>query len=117
MTRRAVAVLAWLLTLVMTAAWVWVIAEGEFMNSMMEAVPAERQESLTQGWWVFYLAMAGLVILTLANATVGLLLALRRGGGRMSPRASPWQPSGSVLLSATSSPCATRSTRSRTRCS
>ena len=90
MTRRAVAMLAWLLTVVMTAAWVWVIAEGEFMNSMMEAVPAERQESHTSGWWVFYVAMAGLVILTLANATIGLLLALRRGGGRM----------GAILLAA-----------------
>ena len=42
MTRRIVGVAAWLVTVSMTAAWVWVIAEGEFMNSMMEAVPAEQ---------------------------------------------------------------------------
>jgi hypothetical protein len=40
--RRAAAVVVWLFTVSMTAAWVWVIAEGEFMNSMMEAVPAEQ---------------------------------------------------------------------------
>ncbi len=91
MTRRIVAVVAWLLTVSMTAAWAWVIAEGEFMDSMMEAVPAEQQLSLTQGWWIVaYAAMAGVLIVTLANATVGLLLASRRGGGRM----------GAILLAA-----------------
>jgi hypothetical protein len=91
MIRRIVAVLAWLLTIAMTALWVWVIAEGEFMDSMMEAVPAEEQLSLTQGWWIVaYAAMAGLAIVTLANATVGLLLASRRGGGRI----------GAILLAA-----------------
>ena len=89
MTRRIVAVVAWLLAVSMTAAWVWVMAEGEFIDSMMEAVPAEVQ--LTQGWWiVFYAAMVGMLIVTLANATVGLLLASRRGGGRM----------GAILLAA-----------------
>jgi len=84
MIRRVVAVLAWLLTISMTAAWVWVIAEGEYMDSMLSAVPAEEQASLSQGWWmVAYAAMVGIAIVTLANATVGLLLASRRGGGRM----------------------------------
>lgn len=91
MIRRSVAVLAWLLTLAMTVAWVWVIAEGEFMDSKMASVPAEQQSSLTQGWWIVtYAAMAGIAIVTLANATIGLLLATRRGGGRM----------GSILLAA-----------------
>lgn len=91
MTRRIVAVVAWLLAVSMTAAWAWVIAEGEFMDSMMEAVPAEQRLSLDQGWWIVaYAAMAGLLIVTLANATVGLLLASRRGGGRM----------GAILLAA-----------------
>ncbi len=91
MTRRILAVLAWLLAVSMTTAWAWVIAEGEFMDSMMEAVPAEQQLSLDQGWWIVaYAAMAGLLIVTLANATVGLLLASRRGGGRM----------GAILLAA-----------------
>jgi hypothetical protein len=84
MTRRVVALLAWLLTVLMTATWVWVIAEGEFMDSAMESMPAKEQLASTQGWWVVaYLAMAGLATVTLANATVGLLLASRRGGGRM----------------------------------
>jgi hypothetical protein len=83
-TRRAIALLAWLLTVSITVAWVWVIVEGEFMNSMMAAVPAEQQLALNQGWWlVAYAAMVGLAIVTLANATVGLFLASRRGGGRM----------------------------------
>jgi len=84
MTRRTVAVLAWLLTVAMTVAWAWVLVQGDYMDSMMAAVPAEQQLSLTQGWWlVAYVAIAGLGIVTLANATVGLLLAARRGGGRM----------------------------------
>jgi hypothetical protein len=91
MIRHTVAVVAWLLAVSMTAAWVWVIAEGEFMNSMLEAVPAEQQLNLTESWWiVFYAAMVGMLIVTLANATVGLLLARRRGGGRM----------GAILLAA-----------------
>jgi len=91
MTRRIVAVVAWLLAVSMTAAWVWVIAEGEFMNSMMEAAPAEQQLSLREGWWIVaYVAMVGIAIVTLANATVGLLLASRRGGGRI----------GAILLAA-----------------
>jgi hypothetical protein len=91
MTRRGVAVLAWLLTVSMTGAWAWVIAEGEFMSSMMEAVPAEEQVNLNQGWWIVaYAAMAGLAIVTFANATVGLFLASRPGGGRL----------GAILLAA-----------------
>jgi hypothetical protein len=84
MIRRVVAVLAWLFTVSMTASWAWVIVQGDYMNSMMEAVPAEERLSLDQGWWIVaYVAMAGLAIVSLANATVGLLLASRRGGGRM----------------------------------
>ena len=91
MTRRLVALALWLLTVSMSVAWVWVIAEGGYMSSMMGAVPAEEQLSLNQGWWIVaYVAMAGLAIVSLANATVGLLLASRRGGGRM----------GAILLSA-----------------
>ena len=91
MNRRTFAVVAWLLTLFMTATWVWVIAEGQFMEAMLSAVPAEEQLSLTQGWWIVtYVAMVGIAIVTIANATVGLLLASRRGGGRM----------GAILLAA-----------------
>jgi hypothetical protein len=91
MTRRAVAVVIWLLTVSMTAAWAWVIAEGSFMESMRTSLSAEEQLSLSQGWWVAaYTAMVGIGIVTVANATVGLLLASRRGGGRM----------GAILLAA-----------------
>jgi hypothetical protein len=84
MTRRTLALLAWLLTVSMTVAWAWVIAEGEFMDSMMATVPADQQVGLNQGWWIVaYVAMAGLAIVSLANSTVGLVLASRRGGGRM----------------------------------
>ena len=83
MTRRIVAVVAWLLAVSMTAAWVWVIAEGEFMRSALEAVPAEQRMSLNQGWWIVaYVVMAGLAIVSLANATVGVLLVSSRGGGQ-----------------------------------
>lgn len=41
MIRHSVAVLAWLFTVSMTAARVWVIAQGDFMNLMMGA-PAEQ---------------------------------------------------------------------------
>ena len=84
MIRRSFAVLAWLFAVSMTAAWAWVLAEGKYMDSMMEAVPAERQPALTQDWWIVaYAAIVGMAIVTVANATVGLLLASRRGGGRM----------------------------------
>ena len=84
MTRRAIAFVVWLLTVSMTVAWAWVIVEGGFMDSMMGSVPAQQQLALTQGWWIVaYVAMAGLAVVSLANATVGLLLASRRGGGRM----------------------------------
>jgi hypothetical protein len=84
MNRRTFAVVAWLLSLLMTASWAWVIAQGDFMTAMLSAVPAEQQLSLTQGWWIVtYVAIVGIGIVTLANATVGLLLASRRGGGRM----------------------------------
>ena len=84
MTRHAIAVLAWLLTVSMTGMWVWVIAQGDFMDSMLTTVPAEQRLSLSQGWWIAtYVAMSGLAVVSLANATVGLLLASRRGGGRM----------------------------------
>jgi hypothetical protein len=89
--RRTVAVLAWLLAVTMSVLWVWVIVEGTFMAAMMGTVSAEEQLNLNQGWWIVaYLGMSGLLVVTLANATVGLLLASRRGGGRM----------GAILLAA-----------------
>lgn len=84
MIRRSMAVLAWLLTVAMTAAWTVVIVEGTFMDAMMGTVPAQEQLNLNQGWWIVaYLGMSGLFLVSLANATVGLLLATRKGGGRI----------------------------------
>jgi len=42
MTRRTIALVAWLLTVAMSVAWVWVIAQGEFMASMLAMAPAEQ---------------------------------------------------------------------------
>ena len=89
--RRIAGLIVWLLAVTMNALWAWVIAQGEFMDSMMAVVPAEQQASLDQGWWILaYTAMAGLLIVSLGNATIGLLLASRHGGGRM----------GAILLTA-----------------
>src|SRR4026208_743312 len=82
--RRAVALVVWLLTVSMTVAWVWVIALGDFMEAMLSAAPGGGRLSLPQGWgMVAYAAMVGVAIVTIANSTVGLLLATRQGGGRM----------------------------------
>ncbi len=84
MMRRTVAVVAWLFTVSMTALWVWVLAVGGFLDAMLATMPAEERLRLTQGWFLeAYAAMVGLVIVTLANATIGLMLASRRGGGRV----------------------------------
>ena len=85
MTRRAVACAAWLLTVAMTAVWVWVLAAGGFID--VDARERRRPRNgcgSHQGWLlVAYAALVGLGDRAVANATVGLLLAWRPGGGRM----------------------------------
>jgi len=84
MTRRIVAVLAWLITVSMDALVIWALVDGTFLGSMLASLPAEEQRALAQGMIaVTYSAMAGIIAVTLAYATVGLLLAPRRGGGRV----------------------------------
>ncbi len=84
MMRRAVAVIAWLVVATMNALWVWTILWGGFLDVMFEKLTAEGQAQLTPGMVaVTYGAMAGILVVTLSYATVGSLLALRRGGGRM----------------------------------
>jgi hypothetical protein len=82
-TRRVAAVTAWLLTLSITTLWVWALVSGGFMDSMYALLPADERQLAQATIVVTYLAMAGIVAVTLAYATVGVLLAWRRGGGRV----------------------------------
>ena len=84
MTRRAVAVTAWLAIAAMNALWVWAVVGGGFLDAMFASLAIEEQRMLTPGMLaVTYAAMTGILVVTIAYATVGLLLALRPGGGRM----------------------------------
>ena len=49
MTRRIVAVTAWLAIAAMNAAWVWAVGPGEFMASMFASLAGEEQRLLTPG--------------------------------------------------------------------
>ncbi len=83
MTRRAVCVVAWLATASMDALVIWALVDGTFLGSMLASLPAE-QRAFQEGMLVVaYAAIAGIMAVTLAYATVGLLLASRRGGGRV----------------------------------
>ena len=83
MTRRAVALTAWLLTVSMNALWTWELVSGAFMESMAALLSADEQRAAQQTVAVTYLAMTGIVAVTMAYSTVGLLLAWRPGGGRV----------------------------------
>jgi hypothetical protein len=83
MTRRIVGVVAWLITMSINALVVWALVSGGLVDSMFASLPAERRV-LAQGMIVVtYAALAGIIALTLAYATLGLILASRRGGGRV----------------------------------
>jgi hypothetical protein len=83
MTRRAVCVAAWLLTVSMDALVVWALVDGTFLGSMLASLPAEQRVQSEGMLIVADAAIAGVIAVTLAYATVGLLLASRRGGGRV----------------------------------
>jgi hypothetical protein len=83
MTRRIVAVSAWLLTVSMNALVVWALVAGRFMETMYALIPADEQQAVEGTIVAIYLAEAGIVAVTLAYATVGLLLSWRPGGGRV----------------------------------
>ncbi len=84
MTRRIVALIAWLVIAAMNALWVWAVVAGGFMDYTFASLTVEEQQLLTPGMIaVTYGAMTGILVVTVAYATVGLLLALRPGGGRM----------------------------------
>jgi hypothetical protein len=84
MTRRIVAVTAWLAIAAMNAAWVWAVGPGGFLAYMYASLGVEERQLLTPAMVTLtYAAMTGILVVTVAYATVGLLLALRPGGGRM----------------------------------
>jgi hypothetical protein len=84
MTRRIVALIAWLVITGMNVLWVWAIVGGGFLDAMFASLPVEDQRLLTPGMLaITYGAMTGILVVTMAYATVGWLLAVRPGGGRM----------------------------------
>jgi len=84
MTRRAAAVAAWLGIAALNALWLWAVVAGAFLDVMFAKLTADQLQLLTPEMIaVTYAAMAGILVVTTAYATVGLLLAVRPGGGRM----------------------------------
>jgi len=84
MTRRISALIAWLVITGMNVLWVWAIVGGGFLDAMFASLSVEDQRLLTPGMLaITYGAMTGILVVTMAYATVGLLLAVRPGGGRM----------------------------------
>ena len=79
MIRLAAAALTWVVTLLLCLSMVLTLTVGGFLADMAErtAVVNETVISLT------YLAIVSIVAVTMAYATVGLLLATRSGGGRV----------------------------------
>jgi hypothetical protein len=83
-TRRTVAVTAWLAIAAMNALWIWAVGPGEFMAYTYASLAVEEQQLLTPEMITLtYGAFMGILVVTVAYATVGMLLALRPGGGRM----------------------------------
>jgi len=83
-TRRAIGVLAWLGIATLNGLWVWAVVAGGFLDVMFAKLTAEQLQLLTpQMIAVTYGAMVGILVVTIAYATVGLLLAVRPGGGRI----------------------------------
>ena len=74
---------AWLLTAAMDALMVWALVDGAFMRSMLDSMPVDERAAAEGDFVVTYAAMAGIVAVTLAYATVGLILASRRGSARL----------------------------------
>jgi len=82
-TRRFACVAIWLVIVAVDVLAIWALIDGTFIGSMVAALPAEKR-LLAQGMMVTtYLAIAGIFAVTLSYATIGLLLSLRPGGGRV----------------------------------
>jgi hypothetical protein len=84
MTRRIVGVAVLLVIVAMNALWVWAVVGGGFLDAMFAILSVEDRRLITPGMLaVTYGAMSGILVVTLAYATAGLLLAVRPGAGRM----------------------------------
>ena len=83
MISRALAFIAWALTAAMDALMIWALADGTFMRAAIDSMPADQRVAAEGVFVVTYVAMAGIVAVTLAYATVGLVLATRRGSARL----------------------------------
>jgi hypothetical protein len=83
-TRRIGSLIAWLVIAAMNALWVWAVVGGGFLDTMFAKLTSDQRQLLTAEMIaITYGAMAGILVVTIAYATVGLLLAVRPGGGRM----------------------------------
>lgn len=81
--RLAIGICAWVLTLAMGASIAWVLIEGSFMAANLASLPAGERASAEADFSVVYVAMAGIIAVTMAYATVGLLLASRPSSARI----------------------------------
>ncbi len=82
--RRTVAVITWLVVAVTNALWIWGLFGSGFLDYMFGRMTAADQQQVTPELLaVTYGALAGIVLVTLSYATVGLVLASRTRGGRM----------------------------------
>ena len=77
--RRSVTVAAWVITLLMGVTMFWTLTAGGFLAAMAEGSAAVDESVLA----LSYVAIGSIVAVTMAYATVGLLIAARTGGGRV----------------------------------
>jgi hypothetical protein len=83
MTRRAICLAIWLVIVSIDALAIRVLMDGSLLGSLFASLP-EEQRGDAQGMIVgVNLAIAGIFAVTLSYSTVGMLLAVRRGGGRV----------------------------------
>jgi hypothetical protein len=83
MTRRAVAVIAWVIIVSIDALAIWALSDGTFLASTFASLPAQERVLAERMIVGVYVTIAGIFAVTLSYATVGMLLSLRRGGGRV----------------------------------
>jgi len=77
--RGSAAIVAWVTTLLMGVTMFWTLTAGGFLAAM-----AEGEAAVDEGVLVLsYVAIGSIVAVTMAYATVGLILATRTGGGRV----------------------------------
>ena len=77
--RGSAAIVAWVTTLLMGVTMFWTLTAGGFLAAMAEGEAAVDESVLV----LSYVAIGSIVAVTMAYATVGLILATRTGGGRV----------------------------------